>query len=50
MHFTAWITPRDGIAKRYALISFDPADARAEARLLGLSLFGAGFTYSVRPA
>ena len=50
MHFTAWITPRDGIAKRYALIAFDRADARAEARLLGLALFGSGFTFSVRPA
>lgn len=48
--YTAYITPRDGIPRRIALISFDRDDALAEARLLGLALFRGGFTYAVRPA
>lgn len=48
--YTAHITPRDGIARRFALIAFDRADAQAEAQQLGLALFGAGFTYCVRAA
>lgn len=49
--FAAWITPRDGITRRIALLSMDRADALAEARLLGLALYPrGGFRYSVRVA
>lgn len=44
----AYITPRGGIARRFALIAFDREDALREARLLGAALFGRGFTYCVR--
>jgi len=51
MHtYTAWITAADGITRRFALISFDRADAVAEAQQLGQALFGAGYTFSVRGA
>ena len=48
--FTAHVTGRDGIPRRFALLSFDRDDALIEARLLAAALFGAGFTFSVRPA
>lgn len=44
----AYITPKDGITRRFALISFDRKDALREARLLGIALFRSMFTYSVR--
>lgn len=50
MTYTAHITPRDGITRRYALVSCDRGDALAEARNLALALFGAAFTYCVRGA
>jgi hypothetical protein len=51
MHtYTAHVTPRDGIPRRIALVSFDLDDARREARLLAAALFGRGFTFSVRVA
>lgn len=50
MHYTVHVTPRDGVTRRYALISFDRDDAMAEARLLAAALFGRGFTFIVRPA
>lgn len=47
---TAYITPRDGIARRFALISLDRDDAMTEAILLGRALFGAlQFTFCVVP-
>ena len=46
--YTAHITPRDGIARAFALIAFGRAEALAEARRLGREMFGASFTYLVR--
>jgi len=43
----AYITPDDGCTVRYALLSTDIEDARQEARLLGMALFGR-FTFIVR--
>lgn len=48
MNYVAYLSTRDGIARRYALISMDRDDALREARLLAVALFGAGFTYCVR--
>jgi hypothetical protein len=48
MTYTAYITPRNGIPRRYALISFDRAEAMRKAQLLGAALYGAGFTFSLR--
>ena len=48
--YAAYITLRDGIPRRVALISQDRDGALREARLLALSIFGRGFTYCVRPA
>jgi len=45
--YVAHIT-HNGISRRYALVSFELEDAREEARLLGQSLFGGRFFYSVR--
>ena len=44
--FVAYITPNDGIPRRFALISFDVEDAQREAQLLGKSMFQS-FTFSV---
>lgn len=44
----AYITPRDGITRRFALIALDYQDALREARLLGATLFRSAFTYLVR--
>lgn len=49
-HYTAHVTPSDGICRRYALIALDRDDALTEAGLLAAALFGAGYTYCVRPA
>ena len=47
--YVAHLTPADGVPRRFALLSTDAADAREEARLLGLALFpGRPFSYSVR--
>ena len=48
--YTAHITPRDGIPRRYALIAFSVEDARREAIELARALFGRGFTYLVKAA
>jgi hypothetical protein len=49
--YIAYLTGADDVPKRYALLSMDLQDAREEARLLGLAIFGnAPFTYSVRQA
>lgn len=48
--YIAHITPRDGIARRFALVAFDRADALAEARQLAAELFLSGFAYCVRAA
>lgn len=48
MTFTAYISGRDGITRRFALISCDRSDALREARLLGLALFRTAFNYCVR--
>jgi hypothetical protein len=49
--YTAYLTPDNGVPRRFALLSTDKDDAREEARLLGLALFpGRRFTYSVRAA
>ena len=45
--YIANITPRDGIARRVALIAFDLADARRETMLLARAMFGTGFRFSV---
>ena len=45
---TAYITPRDGIARRFDLAATEPAAAHAEARRIGAA-FGS-FTYLVRQA
>ena len=51
MHtYLAWITAADGIARPHALIAFDRDDARTEAQHLARALYGAGFTFCVRPA
>lgn len=51
MHqFIAYITGPDDIPRRWALISFDLADARREAQLLAAALFPRGCRYFVRPA
>lgn len=46
--YTAHIVPRDGIARRFALVSLDRGDAIAEARLLGRAMFRGSFVFSVR--
>ena len=43
----AYITPRDGVTRRFALIAFDRADALIEAGLLAAAKFKSGFTYLV---
>ncbi len=43
----AYITPRDGVPRCFALISFDRADALIEAGLLAAAKFKSGFTYLV---
>lgn len=43
-----WITGSDGIARRFALISFERCDAIAEAHQLGRSLYGSAFSFTVR--
>lgn len=49
--YIAYLALRDGVPKRYALLSTDLDDAREEARLLGQAIFGGlAFTYSVRAA
>ena len=50
MTYTAHITARDGVIRRFALIATDRSDALDEARLLALAHFGRGFIYSVRKA
>jgi hypothetical protein len=51
MHtFIAWITPRDGIARRYALTAAERCEAIAKAHALGRALHGANFSFSVREA
>jgi len=45
---TAYITPRDGIPRRYELTATDATAAHAEARRIGAA-FGS-FTYLVRTA
>jgi hypothetical protein len=52
MHtFIAYFTQRDGVPRRFALLSTDIDDAREEARLLGQAIYGGlAFTYSVRAA
>ena len=44
--FIAFITPVDGIPRRFALLAFEMSDARREALLLGKSMFRS-FSYSV---
>jgi hypothetical protein len=49
--FIAYLTPPNGLPRRFALLSTDLDDAREEARLLGQAIFGGlSFTYSVRTA
>jgi hypothetical protein len=47
MTFTAYITDRTGITRRFALLAMDRADALREAQELGLSLFRV-FNFCVR--
>lgn len=42
--FIAWITTRDGVSRRYALVSVCLEDARREAQLLTQALCGFSFT------
>lgn len=44
----AYITPKDGVPRRFALIAFDRADALIEAGLLAAAKFKSGFTFLVR--
>jgi hypothetical protein len=48
-HFTAHVTPRDGIVRQHELTAPDLQAARAAVQQLASRRYGAGFTYSVRP-
>lgn len=47
-HFTAHVTPRDGIARRHSLTAPSLQAARNAALQFARSRYGAGFTFSVK--
>lgn len=49
-HYTAHVTPRDGIVRPHRLTATSLRAARAAVRRLAAARYGAGFTYRVRPA